>query len=446
MRIHIILFGVAIVLLFLGIEVHSSVAAESVAAAGSANSTVQELLTSLSLFIQNIVLPLLFSIAFLFFLVNMVRYFILGGASETEREKAKRSAIYGIAAFVFLLTLWGLVSILVKGIGIENDSSACPDYLGDFCGNTIQGSLSPNSFPVSGTSNFSGGSNTSGTRNTNNTTSGTNNTGSTGSNAEATTVTVSGLAELIFGTGKDSATFTNYPGTPRALLSSPTISQNATCQEGLASLTLASRTETSQAAYVLYKNTEGATRWTNVTDANSTNHISYDKDELNALLAVGNSNVHVIHMHPRTRSESLDLTMEGHGPSTADMKAMCANNTTNITYGTVDWGGIWLTQQQNDTCAYSTAAQAMLPIIETYAALAAIESSQRQDELTQYIQSSVTPSQYKDYFAKINIGSLASLTSEQVLNLSMSQQTYASTTVTYNKTVDTFCADFMSGS
>lgn len=446
MRIHIILFGVAIFLLFLGVEASTSVAAESVAAAGSTNSTVQNLLVSLSLFIQNIVLPLLFSIAFLFFLVNMVRYFILGGASETQREKAKRSAIYGIAAFVFLLTLWGLVSILVKGIGIENNSSACPDYLGDFCGNTQKGAIKAGSFPISGNSNFNGGSNTSGTRNTYTSTTNTavaeKNTTSTGGNNSR----VTGLAELIFGTGKDSATFTNYLGTPRALSSSPTISPNATCKDGLTTLTLANRTETSQAAYVLYKNSDGTTRWANVTDANSTNHISYDADELTALLSAENSNLHVIHMHPRTRSESLDLTMESHGPSTADMKVMCANNTTDITYGIVDWGGIWLTQQQDDTCAYSTAAQAKLPIIETYAALASIEASQRQDELAQYIQSSVTPSQYKDHFSKINSNNLDSLTPEQVLDLSLSQQTYASTTVTYSKTVDAFCADFMSQS
>ncbi len=88
-----------------------------------------DLIARTSQFIKNILLPLLISLAFLFFLINTAKYFIVEGGSEEGRKKAKRSAIYGIIAFVLLFSLWGIVGMLVSGIGLERAESLCPDYL-----------------------------------------------------------------------------------------------------------------------------------------------------------------------------------------------------------------------------------------------------------------------------------------------------------------------------
>ena len=412
------------------------------------SSTIQEFLVTTSFFIKIILLPFLFGVAFLFFLINIVRYFILGSASDDGRAKAKKSALYGIAAFVFLFTLWGLVTVLVEGIGIDgqgNNSSLCPDYLQGICGNIDSRTGTGSSFPGGtftggGGSGGFGGSGGSGGFGGSGGGSGTG--GSGGSGRGTNNPNFSGLAELIFGTGKDSAIFTTYAGAPRALYQVPTIASNASCVDGVKTLLLANRVETTQAAYVLYKDSTGATRWQNITDLHAKNNISYDKDTLDSILQTAGTDIHIIHTHPRIRAKDFSLTMEGHGPSAADMRAMCTNDDTAITYAVADWTGVWTLTQQADTCPYSSSARNMLPIIETYTALASLESSTREKELTKYTQVSITPSQYKAHFAALDMTSLTSLLPEEILALSDFYQTYASTTVGYSKSAEVFCSGF----
>lgn len=90
--------------------------------------SLQEFIIAISVFINNVLIPLLFGIALLFFLYNTFRFFILG-ASETEaKENAKRLALYGILGFVFLVSIWGIVNLLVSGLGFQNDQALRPDY------------------------------------------------------------------------------------------------------------------------------------------------------------------------------------------------------------------------------------------------------------------------------------------------------------------------------
>lgn len=430
----------------------------------AASSTIQEFIVTISLFIKFILLPFLFGIAFLFFLINIVRYFILGSASDDGRAKAKKSAIYGIAAFVFLFTLWGLVTVLVEGLGIEgrnNNESLCPDYLKNSFGNGLCGNIdgetgTGSSFPggtFTGGGSGTGSSGGTGTGSGSGAGNGFGNTGGTGGGSGSGSGTggsgggnnnpnFSGLAELIFGTGKDSAIFTTYAGAPRALYQVPTIASNASCVDGVKTLLLANRVETTQAAYVLYKDSTGATRWQNITDLHAKNNISYDKDTLDSILQTAGTDIHIIHTHPRIRAKDFSLTMEGHGPSAADMRAMCTNDDTAITYAVADWTGVWTLTQQADTCPYSSSARNMLPIIETYATLSSLESSTREKELTKYTQVSITPSQYKAHFAALDMTSLTSLLPEEILALSDFYQTYASTTVGYSKSAEVFCNGF----
>ena len=89
---------------------------------------IQAFLTSILTFLNSIILPFLITIAFLFFLINATRYFIIGGASEENQEKAKTLALWGIAAFVFILSLWGIVNLIVGGLDLTN-MPMTPDYM-----------------------------------------------------------------------------------------------------------------------------------------------------------------------------------------------------------------------------------------------------------------------------------------------------------------------------
>ena len=119
----------------LGVIVFFSSATTVFAASGGKDS-LQGYLILIMQFINYTLLPIIFSIALLFFLVNAARYFIIEGADSEGREKAKKLALYGIGAFVFLVSIWGIVNMLVNGLGIGNGDVLCPDYLNGNCQTT----------------------------------------------------------------------------------------------------------------------------------------------------------------------------------------------------------------------------------------------------------------------------------------------------------------------
>ena len=80
-------------------------------------------------FINEILIPFLFGVALLVFLVNVFRFFILGADNQEGRDKAQRLALYGILAFVFMVSIWGIVNLIVSGLGFNNGSPLTPDYL-----------------------------------------------------------------------------------------------------------------------------------------------------------------------------------------------------------------------------------------------------------------------------------------------------------------------------
>jgi heme/copper-type cytochrome/quinol oxidase subunit 4 len=91
--------------------------------------TIQDLLNFIAGLLNSVVLPTIVALAFLFFIVNAFRYFILGGANPDDQEKARTLAVWGIAAFVVLSSLWGMVNILVRTLDFNNNAPVRPDYI-----------------------------------------------------------------------------------------------------------------------------------------------------------------------------------------------------------------------------------------------------------------------------------------------------------------------------
>ncbi len=98
-------------------------------------TSLQSFLIKIVQFINGIIIPLLFSIALIVFIWNVVQYFIIQGDSKDGRDKAKRHATYSIIAFVFLVSIWGIVNTLVSGLGFWTTTNVCPDYIKN-CGDT----------------------------------------------------------------------------------------------------------------------------------------------------------------------------------------------------------------------------------------------------------------------------------------------------------------------
>jgi hypothetical protein len=64
------------------------------------------------------IIALLYAIAFLVFLIGMVRLFF--SSNPESREKGKYFAIYGIIGLVVLFAVWGLVRALLGIVGSFN--------------------------------------------------------------------------------------------------------------------------------------------------------------------------------------------------------------------------------------------------------------------------------------------------------------------------------------
>lgn len=90
---------------------------------------IQTLLQGLLTFLNGTIIPFFMALAFLVFIWNTVRYFIIGGANEDDQEKARSLATWGIMAFVIMVSLLGIVKLLVSGLGFGSPAPITPDYM-----------------------------------------------------------------------------------------------------------------------------------------------------------------------------------------------------------------------------------------------------------------------------------------------------------------------------
>jgi hypothetical protein len=98
----------------------------------SGPSGLQEVLPALFSFFNEYLIPFLLGIAFLIFIINAIRFFVIKSATEEGRENAKSLALYSIGVFIFILSFWGIINIFTNGLGLDNcGNDVIPDYLSD---------------------------------------------------------------------------------------------------------------------------------------------------------------------------------------------------------------------------------------------------------------------------------------------------------------------------
>ena len=71
-------------------------------------------------FINDTIIPIILAVAFLVFIVGAVRFFLMAG--EDDKSKGKSLMIYGIAAFVVIVSVWGIVKLIAGGLGLTDDT------------------------------------------------------------------------------------------------------------------------------------------------------------------------------------------------------------------------------------------------------------------------------------------------------------------------------------
>jgi len=72
--------------------------------------------------INNVLVPVLFAVAFIVFLWGAFNTFILGANSEEVKEKGKNLMLWGLIGFFVMVSIWGLVNILTGTVSFGNNA------------------------------------------------------------------------------------------------------------------------------------------------------------------------------------------------------------------------------------------------------------------------------------------------------------------------------------
>ena len=108
--------------------------------------TLTKIATSIITFINDVLVPLVFAIAFIVFIFGVFRYMIAGAADPEKRKNGTQLILYSVIGFAVMVSVWGLVNLLVGTFGFDSNARPC---LPTFSGNCNSGS-------VTNTSNTSG--------------------------------------------------------------------------------------------------------------------------------------------------------------------------------------------------------------------------------------------------------------------------------------------------
>lgn len=80
---------------------------------------VADAIVSITGFINTILVPAIFTLAFLVFLWGIFKTFILGGHDEEAQAQGKKLMIYAIAGFVIMVSIWGIVNFVAGAFGFR---------------------------------------------------------------------------------------------------------------------------------------------------------------------------------------------------------------------------------------------------------------------------------------------------------------------------------------
>ena len=89
--------------------------------------TLTTYITQVLNFINTTLVPLVFALAFLFFLWGIFKYFFFGAEDEGKREEGRNLMLWAVIAFVLMVSIWGIVNLVSQGLGFDKDSIEVPN-------------------------------------------------------------------------------------------------------------------------------------------------------------------------------------------------------------------------------------------------------------------------------------------------------------------------------
>lgn len=90
-------------------------------------SYVQSYATTIIVAINSYIVPVLFAIAFLYFIYGIYKYFIYGAADDTSRANGRQFILWGLIGFAVIVSIWGLVALAGNILGLTPGGSV-PAY------------------------------------------------------------------------------------------------------------------------------------------------------------------------------------------------------------------------------------------------------------------------------------------------------------------------------
>lgn len=62
------------------------------------------------------IIPLIFSVMFLYFIWRIIDAWVINAGDEKKREEGKLFLVIAIVAFVLMMTIWGIVGVLKDAV------------------------------------------------------------------------------------------------------------------------------------------------------------------------------------------------------------------------------------------------------------------------------------------------------------------------------------------
>lgn len=84
--------------------------------------TLTGVVNELLKFVDTTVVPFVFAIAFIVFIWGMFLYFIAGASNDEQRSKGRKLLLWGLIAFVVMVSVWGIVNLFANTLGFNQDT------------------------------------------------------------------------------------------------------------------------------------------------------------------------------------------------------------------------------------------------------------------------------------------------------------------------------------
>lgn len=90
---------------------------------GGCTSTICGVASTILYIINNILVPVLFALAFIVFLYGIAKAYIFSGGDPAKVSEGHKLLLWGIIAFVVMISLWGLVNVVANTFGLYGASA-----------------------------------------------------------------------------------------------------------------------------------------------------------------------------------------------------------------------------------------------------------------------------------------------------------------------------------